>query len=118
MTVGDETVDLVATGVLPPTLWQVPDRLVGPWGRLLRLEPTQLLHATAMLALGALTAALATEVSPARLVRWLATLAGVTLIAKFAMAGRHPSLADVLVEVAAATAGVVAVRRHQQRTSS
>lgn len=115
VTTTNERFDLLTTGVLPADLWLVPNQLAGPSRHLWELTPTQVLHAGTMGALGALLALWAPRRPAGRLAFWVGGLAGVTLVLKFAMAGRHPNLADLFVDLTAGTLGILAVRHRQEQ---
>lgn len=109
--------DLVEASVVPDHLWILPDRWTGetPWSAPFNPTASQLVQAIVFTAVGAL--AIAAFRDRPWWVVWgsCASFSLLLLAAKFLAAGRHPSLADLVVEVSAAGIGVAVGRRWQRR---
>lgn len=98
--------DLLAMGSTPGHFWRLPDRWNAanawdPWAP----RPVQWLHGASLVAIGAVAAGLSRWRPRNVLVGCWLLSAGVFL-AKFVAGGRHPSLADLVVEGVGATVGV------------
>lgn len=102
--------DLLATGRMPGNYWRLPDRwdaadpVYDPW----EPQPVQVLHAAPLLAIGLAAGLSRSRWRPWNVLAGCWALSTVVFLAKFLAGGRHPSLADLLVECTAAAVGLVA----------
>lgn len=104
----DRAVDLLALGDLPDEYWRIPARLQTqpPWYRVWNTGPVALLHGLALIAIGLLGVRAVPNLRPLVVTRRCWALSAVTLVAKFAVLGRHPKLSDLGIELAGAAIGV------------
>lgn len=115
-TIDGQSWDLLERGIIPATYWQLPDRWRDARNVRLSWPPIELLHAMAVLVIALLAMRRWRDRPVFVLIGVLGLVVG-TFATKFVVANRHPSLADIVLEVLGMIVGAWWCRRHMLRSS-